>query len=261
MGAERAAALCEWNQGPAETFVRANPLRPGAAEALAAIAGLQDAGDGFFRCDHPPHEALRQGLCYAQDRSTALAVNLLDPQPGERILDACAAPGGKTAMIAARMRNEGQIVACDVAPSRLKRLRENLERLGAGIAQVIEHDLIRTGAAPWPKRSFDRILLDVPCSNTGVMRRRVDVRWRLQAGDFEKLACTQERLLAGAARFLKPGGVLVYSTCSVDAEENRGVVERLLRARPDISLVSESESAPPGSGMDGAYAAKLTMLE
>lgn len=257
IGAARAAALCEWNQQPAATFVRANTLRPGAAEALAGIAGLRDAGDGFFQCSHPPREALLQGLCYAQDRSTAVAVNLLDPRPGETILDACAAPGGKSTMIAAQMRNQGRIVACDVSPSRLKRLQENLDRMGVTIGEVTQHDLLRADAAPWPRQSFDRILLDVPCSNSGVMRRRVDVRWRLQPGDFEKLAATQERLIAGALRFLKPGGVLVYSTCSVDAAENRAVVDRVLDAHPRLRLVAEEQSLPPESTMDGAYAAKL----
>lgn len=259
-GAEAAARLCEWNQLPAETFVRINRLHPDAA-SLTTNEGQALRDDGFIRCDLPPRDWLAAGLCYAQDPSTAIAPRLLAPQPGERILDACAAPGGKTALIAELMQNHGRITATDASPSRLKRLRENLGRLRAAIVEVHQHDLLSDDRPPWSGEKFDRILLDVPCSNTGVMRRRVDVRWRLQEGDFARLASTQLGLLKNASMHLKPGGCLVYSTCSIDREENRDVVDAFLRAQPSFALAAEQFSFPPDTQMDGAYAAKLVLKQ
>jgi 16S rRNA (cytosine967-C5)-methyltransferase len=184
-------------------------------------------------------------------------VKLLDPRPGETVLDACAAPGGKTALMAAMMGNEGRIIACDVSPGRIQRLRDNLQRLHVRIAEVRRHDPASDEAPPWGDVLFDRILLDVPCSNSGVMRRRVDVRWRLQEGDFKRLADMQSRLLRQSQRHLKPGGALVYSTCSLDEEENRGVVNRVLAEFPGLRLEDEVRSIPPVVGFDGAYAALI----
>ncbi len=255
-GAEAAGKMCAWNQQPAETFVRPNRLHPDSA-AIAPAPGQPHRGDGFIRCPLPPRDWLASGAAYAQDPSTAIAPRLLAPQPGERILDACAAPGGKTALIAELMDNRGIIIAADASPSRLKRLRENLGRLRADIAAVHQHDLLSEKPPPWGSEPFDRILLDVPCSNTGVMRRRVDVRWRLQKEDFIKLAGNQLKLLHKAAALLKPGGSLVYSTCSIDAEENRGVVDAFLQTSPAFTLAAEQFSFPPDTRMDGAYAALL----
>lgn len=258
-GPERTAALCEWNQQAADTFVRVNRLHPGAAGFAERMADAGcDSFSGFFRCRVLPREELADGVCYAQDPGTALAPRLLDPQPGELVLDACAAPGGKTAMLAELMRNQGRIIACDVSPSRLDRLRSNLARMRVGVAEVWRHDWLGDLAPPWGDLRFDRILLDVPCSNTGVMRRRVDVRWRLQEGDFAKLAETQLRMLLGCARLLKPEGMLVYSTCSIDPEENRDVVDRALHAGASFRLLEDKSEFPPEAGFDGAYAARLS---
>lgn len=258
-GPERTAALCEWNQQPAEIFVRVNRLHPGAAGFAERMADAEgDDLGGFFRCRQLPREELADGVCYAQDPGTALAPRLLDPQPGELVLDACAAPGGKTAMLAEMMQNRGRIIACDVAPSRVDRLRDNLLRMRVGIAEVHRCDWLGSDPAPWGNLRFDRILLDVPCSNTGVMRRRVDVRWRLQEGDFAKLAETQLRMLLRCASLLKPEGTLVYSTCSVDPEENRGVVDRALQDGESLRLLEDEFQFPPEAGYDGAYAARLS---
>jgi 16S rRNA (cytosine967-C5)-methyltransferase len=259
LGAERADALCGWNQDPAGTFVRLNPLHPGATSWMADACGLEDVGGGFYRCESLPREALAAGLCYAQDPATAIAPVLLGAQPGEAILDACAAPGGKTAMLAAMMNNQGRIIASDSSEARLKRLRENLSILRVTNAGVFVHDLASDKAAPWGDTLFDRILLDVPCSNTGVMRRRVDVRWRLREEDFSQFAALQSRLLQNSLRFLKPGGTVVYSTCSIDQEENRGVIDRVLAANPALALIEERLVFPPADHSDGAYAARLVL--
>lgn len=262
MGKAKAEALCRWNQEPAPVFVRLNRLHEDAAERLAGQPGLSDfgePGEGFHRCEAPPREALKQGWCYAQDPSTAVAPRMLSPKPDELVLDACAAPGGKTALMAELMCNQGRIIACDVAPARLARLRENLTRLKVHNAQVYTFDLLGSQPPPFGELRFDRILLDVPCSNTGVMRRRVDVRWRLQETEFAGLAEVQRRLVESALRFLKPGGSLVYSTCSIDPEENQGVVKAVLEAHPELELLESRLVFPPKDQTDGAYAARLVL--
>lgn len=259
MGKAKTEALCQWNQQPAETFVRLNRLHEDAAEKLPAIAGLtpHPAAEDFFLTTSVPREALKAGLCYAQDPSTAVAPGMLAPRPGETVLDACAAPGGKTAILAQAMCGEGKLVACDSSPARLTRLRENLTRLRVHNAQVMQHDFLSQDPPPFGDLFFDRILLDVPCSNTGVMRRRIDVRWRLLEEEFAELARTQRGIVESALRYLKTGGSLVYSTCSIDPEENQQVVKSVLADHPELEMIESRLVFPPKDQMDGAYAARL----
>ncbi|MCE9610583.1 MAG: 16S rRNA (cytosine(967)-C(5))-methyltransferase RsmB [Chthoniobacter sp.] len=258
-GPDATARLCAWNNQPAEVHVRANELRIPFAELLRRLPGARPspAHPLAIRVDQLPLEAIAQGLCYVQDPSTLLACDLLDPQPGENVLDACAAPGGKTTYLAQLMRGEGRIIACDLYESRVARLRENVARLGATIAQVIRHDCMQAGP-PLAPASFDRILVDAPCSNTGVIRRRVDVRWRLTAEDFLRMPAQQLALLRRTATLLKSGGALVYSTCSLEAEENDQVVERALAAIPGLRFLESRRLLPFADGVDGAFAAKFT---
>jgi 16S rRNA (cytosine967-C5)-methyltransferase len=259
LGEQKTAEICEWNQKPAQTFVRVNALRTEASAWFENTPGFEAVGGDFFQCDTFPREAVTSGFCYVQDPSTGMAPCLLSPQRGETVLDACAAPGGKAAYMAALMGNEGRIIACDVSALRLRRVVENLERLGVKNTECHAHDITSSRGAPWGELKFDRILLDVPCSNTGVMRRRVDVRWRLQAGDFVKLGQQQERLLDAGLRLLKPGGILVYSTCSIDADENQEVVKRVLANHPSARLEEEIAWLPSINGFDGAYAARISV--
>ena len=205
---------------------------------------------------HPPLGKLasfQQGLFYIQDPSTLLAVRELNPQPGETILDLCAAPGGKLTYIAQRMRNTGNIIAHDTFPDRLKLIEENCTRLGVTIAQTV----LPSTLDPRPS-SFDRILVDAPCSNTGVMRRRVDLRWRIRPEEIDRLRATQLELLRQAAALLKPGGTLVYSTCSLEAEENESVIREFLARELWFQLEAQRELIPFVDGTDGAYVARLT---
>jgi 16S rRNA (cytosine967-C5)-methyltransferase len=194
-----------------------------------------------------------------QDPSTLVAPDLLDPKPGERILDACAAPGGKTTYMAAKMRGTGEIIACDLYESRVGRLRENVARLGATCVKVHLLDFLMPPESDGALRegSFDRILLDVPCSNTGVIRRRVDVRWRLTEEDFIRMPFQQLGLVRRAVPLLKSGGALVYSTCSLEPEENEGVLERISIDLPDLELEAVVKSLPFRDGVDGAFAARF----
>jgi len=191
-----------------------------------------------------------------QDPSTLMAVELLAPKPGEAVLDACAAPGGKTSYIAELMHNEGQIAACDSSRPRLERLRENLHRLGVANAATQRVDWL-TQAGPFEKESFDRILVDAPCSNTGVIRRRVDVRWRLTPADFEQMPQRQRRIMEAVIPLLKPGGTLVYSTCSLEPEEDELLAQGIARDFPQLTLAEMSRREPHRDRTDGAFAAKF----
>jgi 16S rRNA (cytosine967-C5)-methyltransferase len=252
-------ALCEWNNQPADVHVRANSLKITADELLrmAPDARPSPAHPLALDVDQLPLDWIEHGLCYVQDPSTLMACDLLAPLPGETVLDACAAPGGKTTYLAALMKNQGRIVACDLYESRVARLRENLERLGVEIAEAIQHDCMQAHGA-LDGRQFDRILLDAPCSNTGVIRRRVDVRWRLTDEDFIRMPAQQLALLKRTVTLLKPGGTLVYSTCSLEPEENDLLVEKALEQIPGLRLVEARRTLPFVDRVDGAFAARLT---
>jgi 16S rRNA (cytosine967-C5)-methyltransferase len=247
LGEQAALDLSSWNQQNAPLSARINRLHPEMAQST----------EDMRECETLPREDLAEGRLYMQDASTLLAPRLLDPKPGQRVLDACAAPGGKTAFMAQLMRNEGEILACDISAARLRRLQSNLKRLHITNTQILQHDWATAELPADVPSGFDAILLDVPCSNTGVMRRRVDVRWRLQPESFAELHALQESLLIHGLGALRPGGVLVYSTCSIDAEENGLLVRRVLSSLPGYQLAEEVSSLPPASGMDGAYAAKI----
>jgi 16S rRNA (cytosine967-C5)-methyltransferase len=176
----------------------------------------------------------------------------LDPQPGERVLDVCAAPGGKTTYIAQLMDDRGEVVAEDASAERLKLVVANCARLG------IRCVTIRRSRPPDPSETwFDRALLDVPCSNTGVLRRRVDARWRLQPRMLSGLTAEQLKLLTATSARVKRGGVLVYSTCSLEPEENQQVVARFLAEHPGWQRERERELLPFKDQADGAYVARL----
>ncbi len=271
-GAEKTVQLLEWNNTPPKTFARVNTLKFAAGAARPASVGDlieqwrdENVDYDFVRRDwldenlvfelkaHPPLAKLpsfQQGLFYIQDPSTLLAVGELDPQPGETILDLCAAPGGKTTYIAAHLQHQGKIIAHDNAPERLKLIEENCARLGVTCVETTSH-------SQFANSTFDRILIDAPCSNTGVLRRRVDLRWRIRAEEIARLRSTQLDLLRQAAPLLKPGGVLVYSTCSLELEENHEVIEQFLGEQPGFTLERKRELLPFADEVDGAFVARL----
>ena len=277
-GAERTAQLLEWNNTPPKTFARVNTLKTDAGKLLEKWRDENVEYD-FVRREqlkenlvfelksHPPLSSLasfRDGWFYIQDPGTLLAVCKLGPQPGETILDFCAAPGGKTTFIAQLMNNQGRIVAQDVSDERLKWIQENCQRLGVTCVElqraagILSAEQTKDGTASGTLAArFDRILVDAPCSNTGVMRRRVDLRWRIQPAEIECLRTAQLDLLQQAATQVKPGGVLVYSTCSLEPEENGEVVKHFLNEHADFKLESEHELLPFVDNVDGAYVAKL----
>jgi 16S rRNA (cytosine967-C5)-methyltransferase len=262
-GAEYTENLCKWNNRPAPIYGRINRMKVDADTFLQLYPELRPlpGNPDFVEFNTFPTAALDSGHCYIQDPSTAIACQLLDPKPEERILDACAAPGGKTAYLAQLMQNRGVIIACDRDGERLEILKGNVGRLGATIVRAVRHDWTRNhlpeeilSIAP-----FDRILLDAPCTNTGVMRRRIDVRWRLRREDFGRMYNDQLIILRAVLGLLKPGGILVYSTCSLEREENEKIVRRLLAELPALALETEKHSLPFREAFDGAFAAKLVL--
>ncbi|HKI31947.1 MAG TPA: transcription antitermination factor NusB [Gemmataceae bacterium] len=258
-----------WFAGPPPLYLRVNPLRTNRDSFLAA---LRQAGIAAEPGDHP--QAVRldesasirelpgygEGWFTVQDQSAMRVGSALDPQPGWRVLDLCAAPGGKTTHLAELLHNEGQIVACDIDDERLKIVSELCARLGIGIVQTrrLASGGRETPGEEPPTGPFDAVLVDVPCSNTGVLGRRPEVRWRLKPGDFAHLVRLQTKLLLWAGERVRPGGVVVYSTCSTEPEENGAVVRAALRGLRELELEVEEEQVP-GKPSDGGYWARLRM--
>lgn len=260
-GKDKVIALMQWNNRPAETTLRLNDLRPDSAN-LASDPRLEPLSGvtSFYTLDGPvPPEWTEAGLVYMQDPATRHSVALLDPRPGEVVLDACAAPGGKAALIASAMTNQGRLLCTDANSQRLPRLEENLSKLGVTIAETKTHDWSEPPPEEW-RRSFDAILLDVPCSNTGVLRRRVDARWRLTPEQFEEFTVIQRSILANASKCLKPDGRLVYSTCSIDADENEDLITHFAKGH-NLTIHETRQSLPHRDGEDGAFAALLRFRE
>jgi 16S rRNA (cytosine967-C5)-methyltransferase len=260
-GAKNAEELCRWNNLPPPIYGRINRLKINREKFLQLYPEPRPVArnSDFVELDALPANALNHGHCYIQDPSTVIACQLLDPKPTEKILDACAAPGGKTGYIALLMKNMGTIVGCDRDAERLLILKDNMARLGVGILHSLRHDWTR-GRIPEEIASvapFDRILVDAPCSNTGVMRRRVDVRWRLRPGDLTRMPDEQFEITRSAISLLKPGGVLVYSTCSLETEENEQLVARVLDQFPQMGLTDQEFCLPFRDYFDGAFAARL----
>ncbi len=262
LGPEEVARLAELAQTPAPMIVRRRGDRAAAPEnASPAEALLQPLpalpwldGQSFFICAKPREflasTAFRRGLFYIQDPATALAPAMLQATPGEKIADLCAAPGGKTLLLAEAMREQGLLVAADRDLRRLGRLRENLRGTEAALT------VADAAAPPFRRGGLDGVLLDLPCTNTGVVRRRPDVRWRFSRQLMARLTEMQQRILDGAAPLVANGGRLVYSTCSIEPEENEERIRDFLATHPQFKLERETRLMP-GEWHDGAYAALL----
>ncbi len=255
---EQLAALATLLQAQAPLCVRtrvaAVPVAvPGLLRALAPFPWAPDVA--MYECLNPPtffaSDDFRRGAFYVQDPSTLLAPGLLAARPAERVADLCAAPGGKALLLSEAMHGEGVLVCADRSAGRLRMGLENLGQLSH-----VRFVVADAGRPPFPDAAFDAVLLDVPCSNTGVIRRRPDVRWRFSRSAVAELTAAQAAILTHAAALVRPGGRLVYSTCSLEPQENTEQVRRFLAAAPQFSLAQE-QLLLPGTAHDGAYAALL----
>jgi 16S rRNA (cytosine967-C5)-methyltransferase len=267
-GQESASLLLEANNRPSDLWLRLNPLRTD-APSLCAELDLDPGPAGYYRALTPSQifrsHAYSEGHFQIQDPSAGLAVALLDPQPEENILDLCSAPGGKTTQIAECMRDTGMVLAADLSPQRLLRVRENAQRLHLNNIRLVALDARTLGPT-----LFDRVLVDAPCSGTGIIGRHPDARWHKEADQLAPLAARQTEILARAFTYLRPGGVLVYSTCSIEPEENEDIVETFLELDATAQLEEASDHLPdddraqryvqtrPGQHIgDGSFSARI----
>jgi 16S rRNA (cytosine967-C5)-methyltransferase len=244
-GPEETRALCEANNATPPSSVRLNPLRAplAALDAELAARGIETVpsavvpeGRRITRGSAAARAAAHaDGLVTPQDEGSMYVATVLAPRPGEFVIDACAAPGGKTTHLAALMENRGRVLACDVLPAKLDTVKRQCARLG--VTSVETRVIDAAGLGEVYPGAADRVLVDAPCSGLGVIRRRPEIRWRVGPGDLAPLAAAQIRLLEGAAGAVRPGGRLVYSVCTAEPEEGRAVVAAFRAAVPAFEPV------------------------
>jgi 16S rRNA (cytosine967-C5)-methyltransferase len=279
---EETLRLCIANNQIAPMTLRTNTLKTGREHLIRRLIekGLKPrpttySEEGVILDNSPPTSELpflREGDYVIQDEASQLVTSILDPMPGEKILDACAAPGGKTTHIAQRMANKGEILAVDVTRDKLRLIEEGCQTLGVKIVKTVKGDASR----PLPaleSQAFDRILADVPCTGFGTLRRNPDLKWRKGEEDIRRLSLVQASILGNLSQYLKKGGVLVYSTCTIFHEENEDVTEAFLKNNPEFALDDLSQVLPENirsfvkndyfrsilgsEGMDGFFVARL----
>jgi 16S rRNA (cytosine967-C5)-methyltransferase len=281
LGLAEAEPLSRIMSEPPPLTVRTNTLSIGRDSLIARLAGegaiavaTRFSPDGLNITSRTPLASLpsfQEGLCTIQDESSQLAALFLTPRPGERVLDLCAAPGGKATHLAQLMENSGAILACDTAVRKLALIGETARRLGITIIRTapLQDDSLLLQE----ENGFDRVLVDAPCSGLGVLRRNPEGKWWKTPADVKELAVRQKAILHNAAAFLKEGGSLLYATCSTTIEENEEVIADFLSKRPDfmledlralfpayVELFTETglfRSWPHRHGMDGFFAARL----
>jgi 16S rRNA (cytosine967-C5)-methyltransferase len=272
-GSDFTGSLCAANNRPGPLTVRVNTGKLSVNQFLVAAqeAGLEGqrgrcsdeaivfAGDTRFS----KLPGYQEGWFIVQGEASMLPALCLDVQPGQDVLDMCSAPGGKTTQLA-QLAYSGKVVACDLHPSRLKLVEENARRLGLGNIETVLGDAAFLDQKL--NRRFERILVDAPCSGLGVIRNKPDIKWTRQPRDIEELAGLQLRILRAGCNLLKPGGILVYSTCTISQAENRGVIHALLEERRDMQLAKPGipgfgtefvETFPHIHDLDGFFIAKL----
>ena len=279
-GFEETARLCEFDNDSARLCLRANTLKVSRQELLQELetCGTESepsgwAPEGVLVKSHGALDALaplQEGRAQVQDESSMLVAHVVAPQPGELILDCCSAPGGKTTHMAALMKNKGRIVAGDIYEHKLQRIEENARRLGIDIIETLLLDARKAGERFGGQA--DRVLVDAPCSGLGVLRRKPDARWHKQQEELQELPALQLEILQSAAQAVKPGGILVYSTCTIERAENQSVVEAFLAANKEFVLEktgsflpchgSHSEDGmvqlyPQRDGTDGFFIARM----
>jgi 16S rRNA (cytosine967-C5)-methyltransferase len=252
-GPEEAAELAATMNQPAPVTVRVNrtkttreTLLPKLIERFPEAKLCRYAPDGIIlgrKGDVGQDPTFLSGEISVQDEASQLVVHLLDPQPGERILDTCSAPGTKSAAIAERLNGEGHVLALDRHARRLQLVGRSIRRLEIGGVATLERDATQSLVDLTKDGAFDRILVDAPCSGLGALRRNPDARWRIRLEDLESLSKIQRAILESAASVLRPGGSLVYSTCTITPEENESVIQGFMATRPGWQIATK-ESAP-----------------
>jgi 16S rRNA (cytosine967-C5)-methyltransferase len=282
MGVEETLKICKCNNQISSLTLRTNTLKICREDLIRELEEKElkplstaFSEEGILLQDPPPTSELpfmKEGLYIIQDEASQLVTSILDPKPGERILDACAAPGGKTTHMAQKMENQGEIYALDLNKGRLDLIEEVCQRLGVKIVKTTKGDAVKSLPIPQGVK-FDRILADVPCSGFGTLRKNPDLKWRREEKDTQRLSVLQFSILSNLSAYVKQGGVLVYSTCTVFHEENEDVVEKFLGGHSEFkidridkvlpekwrSLIQDGylKTFPPKDKMDGFFVARL----
>lgn len=250
LGPEETQALCRFNNTQPPLSLRTHTLRISREDLLqklidsgteAESSALVPEGILCHRLSDEPLRFLREGLCQAQDESSMLVAHVVAPLPGEFVIDACAAPGGKSMHLATLMQNKGRILATDIHPHKISLIEDNRRRLCLDIIEAKQLDASELHLSY--ALQADRVLVDAPCSGLGVLRRRPDARWRKEAS-LKDLPTLQQNILRSAAQCVKPGGILVYSTCTLEAAENEDIVNDFLANSPDFLLESAGSYFP-----------------
>jgi len=285
MGVEETLKICTFNNQMSPLTLRTNDLKMKRKELIEKLREKElkpfptaFSEEGIILKDPPPTSELpfiKEGYYIIQDEASQLVTSILDPRTDERILDGCAAPGGKTTHVAQKMGNRGDIYALDLSKGKLKSIEEMCQKLGIRIVKTIKGDAARSLSAP-QRLEFDRILADVPCSGFGTLRRNPDLKWRRKEEDIGRLSVLQSSILENLAGYVKEGGILVYSTCTVFHEENEDVVKKFLDEHPEFRLDPIDEvlpeechifiengyfkTFPPRDEMDGFFAARMVKV-
>jgi 16S rRNA (cytosine967-C5)-methyltransferase len=260
LGADEARALLRVVNTPAESALRVNPLVETVAHVVAALPvpsrpapGLPEGLvlEGPF--DVHGSELWRAGAVQPQSRASMLVSRMLEPRPGERVLDLCAAPGGKTTHLAALIGDAGEVVAVERHPGRASALERTVARMRTACVRVEVGD----AALPRADDPFDRVLVDPPCSGLGTLQSRPDLRWRARPEAADELAALQARILAAGAHALRPGGTLVYSVCTISRVESEDVVAAFLNEHADFTSAEQLRLLPHRDGTEGFFIARL----
>ncbi len=282
VGIEETIKICLFNNRIAPQTLRTNTLKTNREDLIEKLRQKELSSypapyseEGIV-LQHPlPTSDLpffQQGLYIIQDEASQLVTSMLDPKPGEKILDACAAPGGKTTHVAQKMGNQGEIYALDLSKGKLGLIEEIAQRLGVKIVKTIRGDAAQPLPVPQGMK-FNRILVDVPCSGFGTLRKNPDLKWRRGEEDIKRLSGLQASILKNLSNYLTEGGFLIYSTCTVFHEENEDVVEKFLEEHPEFRLdrmdqvrskkyhpfiqTGYFKTFPPKNEMDGFFVARM----
>jgi 16S rRNA (cytosine967-C5)-methyltransferase len=285
MGVDETLRICTFNNQISSLTLRTNTLRMSRGDLIEKLKGKElrpvpttYSEEGIVLRNPPPISELpfiKEGFYIIQDEASQVVTSILDPKPGERILDACAAPGGKTTHMAQKIENRGEIFALDINRGKLDLIEEMAQRLGIKIVRTFKGDA--TKSLPLPDGlKLDRVLADVPCSGFGTLRKNPDLKWRRGEKDIHRLKELQLSILRNLSTYVKEGGLLVYSTCTIFHEENQEVVEKFLSGHPEFqvdrmdkvlqnkfhSFINNGyfKTFPPKDEMDGFFVARLKKL-
>lgn len=255
--------LAAGNETP-HLVIRVNSLKTSREDLKRRIAAKGFHAEDGLLCKEALHvegsglldgKLFKSGMFSVQDESSILAVNMLDPQPHETVMDVCAAPGGKSLAIAEKMRNKGRVISWDIYKRKLAIINKEAERLGISIIGTRTWDATRVDSSMIEKA--DRVLVDAPCSGLGVVRRKPEIKYKKKSAEIDSLPRKQLAILSASSKYVKPGGTLVYSTCTISPYENQMVIKDFLKRNPNFSKEEELQLLPNVNGTDGFFICKM----